>query len=176
MLTKAHFLGVSACSQDDFLHVIHERLEGLLHVAGQVLLARAVARGLLPADADAGPIDADLARVFAGDGQGNLPAVRAVKPPSHTFDCIGIDAISGEHNGPRSVFGNIHAFLFFFLVEMHASVETCQDAKMRLPPIASTQFLRGINTLFLSELQHAAEAYTEVFRKSPRTGLVKVTD
>ena len=58
------------------MRVIHERLEGLLHVAGQVLLARAVARGLLPADPDAGPIDPELARAFTADGQDNLPVVR----------------------------------------------------------------------------------------------------
>lgn len=41
-------------------------------------------------------------------------------------------------------------------------------------PLTSAQFLRGINTLFLNELQHAGEAYSEVFSKSPRTRLVKV--
>ncbi len=37
-----------------------------------------------------------------------------------------------------------------------------------------TQFLRGINSLFLHELQHTASVFAEVFEKSPRTRLVKV--
>ncbi len=63
--------------RDDFITGVQTRLDGLLQVAGQVLMARAVAQGLLPEGSVVEKVPAEVAGVFEGEGQGegNLPGV-----------------------------------------------------------------------------------------------------